>query len=474
MIRLAPVIRLGDLAGPTATVDATGGVTPRDTAVTLRWAVGTGDAWHRSDRGRPERLRRLLDTPVVDYPCRVAGGDVTARIASISGGGHRAVLVTITNETPTPVALAWLIDKVAGRVEVDGLRVLVDGRALVVWDRPIRAAALVAPDAVDAALAAGPRATAARGVVDPAASPAGAVAIGIVPLAAGRTVRALLAVGADHPLPADGTVADVVRAAPAPDAVARGWRRLADRAATVELPDTDLVRAWRRAVCDLVVDAGDPALDRAVAVAPLLDAAGLVDEGDRARDRFLQRVAAGDRLPADLAVAALAALCSRRLRAGRESGLAELAGPLVEWADGRLPPPVRADLAAVLGLEHPPGAADLAALTASDDAPMGPLGPGHEVVAALVGDQHPGIVDLLPGWQGAWAGGPVDVRGLCTRGGRVSFSLRWHGARPALLWEIEATPGAGPPATSVRASALDPAWTGTGSSGEALLAGPSR
>lgn len=468
------MIRLGDLAGPTATVDATGGVTPRDSAITLHWAVGTGDAWYRSDRGRPERLRRLLDTPVVEYPCRVANGDVTARIASVTGGGLRAVLVTVTNETSTPVALAWLLDGVSGPVEVDGCRVLVESRAVVVWDRPVRAAAVVAPDAVDAVLAAGPRTPVARRMVDPAASPTGAVAIGVVPLAAGRTVRALVAVEAGEPLPDDGTVADLVAAAPDPDAVARGWRRLTERAATVELPDTGLVRAWRRAVCDLVVDAGDPAVDRAVAAAPLLDSAGLVDEGDRARDRFVELVVAGGRPPAELAVAALAALCSRRLRAGRESGLAELAGPLVEWADGCLPPTVRADLAAVLRLEHPAGAADLATLAATDDARVGSVGPGHGVVTALVEDRHPGTVDLLPGWQGTWAGGPVDVRGLCTRQGRVSLSLRWHGARPALLWEIEATPGAGPPATSVRASALDPAWTGTGSSGEALLASPSR
>jgi hypothetical protein len=45
----------------------------------------------------------------------------------------------------------------------------------------------------------------------------------------------------------------------------------------------------------------------------------------------------------------------------------------------------------------------------------------------------------------------------------VSFALRWHGAKPALLWEV-------PVGASVRASCIDGSWTGNGGAGEALLA----
>jgi hypothetical protein len=52
--------------------------------------------------------------------------------------------------------------------------------------------------------------------------------------------------------------------------------------------------------------------------------------------------------------------------------------------------------------------------------------------------------------------------------------VRWHGGRPALLWEIEPPPGLAPDTTAprVRAPGLDRQWQGTGWSGEGLLAGP--
>jgi hypothetical protein len=48
--------------------------------------------------------------------------------------------------------------------------------------------------------------------------------------------------------------------------------------------------------------------------------------------------------------------------------------------------------------------------------------------------------------------------------GRVSCSVRWHGPRPALLWDAPAD-------VTVRAPALDPAWSSTEATGEALLSG---
>jgi len=72
-------------------------------------------------------------------------------------------------------------------------------------------------------------------------------------------------------------------------------------------------------------------------------------------------------------------------------------------------------------------------------------------------------VDLLPHFPQPWLGRPVAVHDLPTRHGPVSFALRWHGARPALLWEI-------PVGAWVRASGIDGSWTGNGGAGEALLA----
>jgi hypothetical protein len=45
--------------------------------------------------------------------------------------------------------------------------------------------------------------------------------------------------------------------------------------------------------------------------------------------------------------------------------------------------------------------------------------------------------------------------------------MRWHGERPALLWELVPRPGAGP--VQLRIPGLDPAWSTNAPSGDALL-----
>jgi hypothetical protein len=47
-------------------------------------------------------------------------------------------------------------------------------------------------------------------------------------------------------------------------------------------------------------------------------------------------------------------------------------------------------------------------------------------------------VELLRDWPAEWAGASVAAHQIPTRWGEVSFAVRWHGERPALLWECEA------------------------------------
>lgn len=98
------------------------------------------------------------------------------------------------------------------------------------------------------------------------------------------------------------------------------------------------------------------------------------------------------------------------------------------------------------------------------------------VRAILVDDSGDGI-DLLPGPIDEWFGGPLAVHDLPTAFGRLSFALRWHGARPALLWDLlpDEPGGADPDATEpVRLAAprLDGGWTSVERSAEALLEEP--
>ena len=72
----------------------------------------------------------------------------------------------------------------------------------------------------------------------------------------------------------------------------------------------------------------------------------------------------------------------------------------------------------------------------------------------------------------AWRGQPIEVHDAPTHHGLLSFALRWHGEKPALLWDLRPD-RAGAPARPARITApgLDPSWSTTELRGEELLTG---
>jgi hypothetical protein len=71
-------------------------------------------------------------------------------------------------------------------------------------------------------------------------------------------------------------------------------------------------------------------------------------------------------------------------------------------------------------------------------------------------------VELLDEWPEEWRGQPLDVRDAPTRAGPVSYSVRWHGDRVALLWDS-------PLGTTLRIPAFDTEWVSPTPRGETLL-----
>lgn len=67
-----------------------------------------------------------------------------------------------------------------------------------------------------------------------------------------------------------------------------------------------------------------------------------------------------------------------------------------------------------------------------------------------------------------WAGQNMGVQDAPTHVGRLSYAVRWHGDRPALLWELDLHEGVGP--VRLTAPGLDPTWSTMEPKGEALLA----
>jgi hypothetical protein len=92
-----------------------------------------------------------------------------------------------------------------------------------------------------------------------------------------------------------------------------------------------------------------------------------------------------------------------------------------------------------------------------------PSGLLASVRRALVRDDRG--IELAPDLPATWWGQDVEVHDAPTRSGRLSYAVRWHGARAALLWEVtDPAPG-----LVLRAPALDPTWSTTAPAGDALL-----
>ena len=69
----------------------------------------------------------------------------------------------------------------------------------------------------------------------------------------------------------------------------------------------------------------------------------------------------------------------------------------------------------------------------------------------------------------SWLGQNLQFKRLPTAAGVLSVALRWHGERPALLWEIESPTGH--PFT-LSCSSIDGEFVTSDTAGEALLQAP--
>ena len=78
-----------------------------------------------------------------------------------------------------------------------------------------------------------------------------------------------------------------------------------------------------------------------------------------------------------------------------------------------------------------------------------------------------GEVELLQHLPAEWAGAPLEVYNIPLRGGFISYAIRWHGIRPALLWESTGV-------RKITIPGIDPTFSTTEASGEFLLQPPPR
>ena len=82
----------------------------------------------------------------------------------------------------------------------------------------------------------------------------------------------------------------------------------------------------------------------------------------------------------------------------------------------------------------------------------------------LVSQPDSSTIALFPSYTSKWFNVPVEVSSMPTSNGEVGYAVRWHGDRPALLWE-----GKMNLQTTFTSPGFDPAWQSNEARGEALL-----
>ena len=90
------------------------------------------------------------------------------------------------------------------------------------------------------------------------------------------------------------------------------------------------------------------------------------------------------------------------------------------------------------------------------------------VESQLVAQRRDKVIEICPrGIDAAWLGANFECHRLVASAEHlISYAVRWHGDKPALLWEIDGQPGA-----RVAASAVDGTFSSTEMRGETLLSG---
>ena len=257
----------------------------------------------------------------------------------------------------------------------------------------------------------------------------------VVPIGKGSTIRVALGRGT-------GSLPTIV---PSAEEVMRGWLRLIDRSPRLVLPDDAARVSVLRDRSDLLL-ADLPTL--ADPVAFLLTVSERVRCGQPA-EPFVDDVV--------VAAVAVAKLGTKTAALAAAAALAR-ASEVLRQADQSQ----AADDVDRMRVRVAPSLASISSLPSPNESLPYRLARTLGGLASVQNDELVLLADPVPS---AWFGQSLEVHHAPLTDGSVSFAVRWHGERPALLWE-STHPGV------VRCPGLDPSWSGVGLKGEALLAAP--
>jgi hypothetical protein len=394
---------------------------------TIAWHVAADDRWHRPAEEATVRQTSIDATPVIETRVRIPGGDAIQRVWATADHGGLTV-IEVENDSSMPIAAAFsggglLTSRPPAEVPIEGI------------DLP--------PDTI------------------------------LLPVGHRTRVRVALARRSALTRLPDGIAG--------PHQVAGGWLAHSHHASRLVLPDPAVADSVVTARCALALEGPDASDDAEL----LLGIGELVRMGGEAAPWVLdvaaaaQRVIDAGRRGDPFVPAALWAAAAVLAAAGEATGQRDVVsalmrlrppedrptapGPADRWlsrASGHL----RATARAVRT-----GRAVEAANEATDTAPVGHGTVIDGVEGLIARPAGRGVCALFPtGIPPAWWGVSFEAHGL--RAGseqRLSVAVRWHGERPALLWELD-----GPAPLTLTGGAHDPSWRTDAASGEALLSAP--
>ena len=533
---------LGAAGAPgTLAVDPAGRIVTGRTGWTLTWEVGAGTrrylpADHSTLRQRPVGAERAAAVGL-ETVLRAEGGEVSQRVYVClpPGGGIGALgVLEVRNDTSAPVAVTLALlpgdfrrPDGLWRLRIDAEGAEANGAPALWWER--------APATVTVTTEAGSGAAATR----ERAEPAGTGAVGTDPTTA-TVAEATRAIAGDTGAASDGTAtAEATRTSAEPiDTVSAHGpppalylpQRVRSRRGTAGATMTWPVTHGTALRVLVPLDGADEAARPAQGVLPSLAQVGRGWEAHTARG--LRVAGLGDPNVAAVADAAVRRLLALDIDAPggldgpfspAERALVAVALAVAGFGDRA------AEVLSLRAARRPDVPARLAAREAVRIAASWGVGPA--VVGAMAAGTEPGggwateragddpicgaafllalrdalvqerdgCLDLLPGADeggpigladtaaGEAGRPPVEVHKLRTRWGVLSFALRWHGATPALLWEL-VPPGnrletwaaslaaaagadpAGPVPPRLTIGVLAPNWSSHQLTGETLLA----
>ena len=465
----------------TCLVDGVGRLQPAHARWTLDWSLAAGARWVSAIES--ERVRQKLIGPAtLETTVTTPSGPVVQRVAAAVVDGQPAAIVEIENQGGVAIAVGLVARPLVhgGRGFLSTASATASSIDLGV-DGAIRfesAASTAVSDGVDL-LQHMPAADAGIAASPISSRAGGAQAAAVFPLPHTATVRFVVELG--ESVRPDAAV-------PTIDDVERGWQVHLDAGARFDVGESDVREragvAARGLLTAWPTPGAVPAVMTAMAEAGFgADAPRLFGDLDRLDDdpTLLAAIARWAQLSdATSQLDALDRIIGPVARAAHDaSNRQSFAGP--DWLPGAL-----GALADRLDLIEQPDVAErvrslspTAAVLPEIDELLASKRSIGDLADPAVGAQlmlgvrsrllsdRPGHLDLLPALPVAWRGRTVDALNVPIEGGEVSFGVRWHGPRPAVLWQVDH-----PESIRVTASAIDPDFSSTDASGETLLADP--